>query len=142
MAHQTPGPSSSLRTTLEHKSIPSLFPQDESFPRRARSYNRAFNYQPAAICLPETDAHVSAAVLAAGIHGLKVQAKGGGHSYGAYSTGGRDGSLVVHMDKFDEVRLLDDGETAVVGAGVRLGRLAGELFRLKERALPHGTIKK
>ena len=34
-----------------------------------------------------------------------MQPKGGGHSYASYSSGGRDGSLIVDMENFDLVEV-------------------------------------
>lgn len=158
----------SLRSHLARLSVPSLFPDSPDYAKYAQSYNRVFSYQPAVICIPHTEEHVSSAVVTARAHGLKVQARGGGHSYAAYSAGGKDGSLIVDMRRFDGVELIPpplsppppappaaaaeaaateeaDTTVATVGAGVRLGRLAGELCRHNNtgrgRAVPHGTIQ-
>lgn len=45
------------------------------------------------------------------------------------------------MKNFSTVHLDINTNTAVVGAGVRLGQLATELFHQGKRAVPHGTIK-
>lgn len=45
------------------------------------------------------------------------------------------------MKSFSTVKLDIETNTAVVGAGVRLGQLATELFQQGKRAVPHGTIK-
>ncbi|KAI7774044.1 hypothetical protein LA080_009427 [Diaporthe eres] len=92
-------------------------------------------------CLPEDDDDVVNAIKAARAQDIKVQPKGGGHSYAAYSSGGQDGSLILHMRNFSAVKLDIETKIAVVGAGVRLGQLATELFRQGKRAVPHGTIK-
>ncbi|KAJ0103920.1 hypothetical protein J7T55_004245 [Diaporthe amygdali] len=130
-----------LRQQLDQYSVPSVFPDAPEFEKLAQSYNRVFTYNPAVICLPEKDDDVVNAIKAAQAHGVKVQAKGGGHSYAAYSSGGQDGSLILHMKSFSTVKLDIETNTAVVGAGVRLGQLATELFQQGKRAVPHGTIK-
>lgn len=141
-----------LRRLSQHPSpIPTVTRSSPSFPHHARSYNRVFSYSPLAICNPTDAPAVSHIVTAASSLGLKVQARGGGHSYAGYSAGGRDGSVVVDMRAFDGVELLDDGPghgqvgggviVARVGAGVRLGRLARELWDKGKRAVPHGTIQ-
>lgn len=130
-----------LRLDLQSLSVPALFPDSPDFERHSQSYNRVFSYRPAAICVPKTDQDISNAICCAHKHGLKVQPKSGGHSYGAFSSGGQDGSIIVHMKNFCSVELDTKTNIAVVGAGVRLGRLAGELFRQGKRAVPHGTIK-
>lgn len=132
---------SQLRSDLDSLSIPALFPSSPDFSARARSYNRVFTYQPAAIVFPTTATSIASTLAVARTHGLKVQPRSGGHSYGAYSAGGQDGSLIVDLTGFSTVTLDTATNVAVVGAGVRLGRLASELFRLGRRAVPHGTIK-
>ncbi|KAK7701915.1 hypothetical protein SLS64_010049 [Diaporthe eres] len=130
-----------LRQHLEQSSVPSVFPDAPEFKKLAQSYNRVFSYRPAAICLPEKDDDVVNAIKSARAQNIKVQPKGGGHSYAAYSSGGQDGSLILHMRNFSAVKLDVKTKIAVVGAGVRLGQLATELFRQGKRAVPHGTIK-
>lgn len=130
-----------LRLQLEHSSVPAVFPDAPEFNKLAQSYNRVFSYRPAAICLPENDDHVADAIRFARAHGVKVQPRGGGHSYAAYSSGGQDGSLIINMKNFSTVNLNNTTNVAVVGAGVRLGQLAAELFRQGRRAVPHGTIQ-
>lgn len=130
-----------LRLQLERSSVPTLFSDAPEYTKLAQSYNRVFSYRPAAICIPEKDDHVVDAVRFARAHGVKVQPKGGGHSYAAYSSGGQDDSLIIYMKNFSTVDLNNDTNIAVVGAGVRLGQLATELFCRGKRAVPHGTIQ-
>ncbi|KAG6367759.1 hypothetical protein INS49_001954 [Diaporthe citri] len=108
-----------LRQHLEQSSVPAVFPDAPEFKKLAQSYNRVFSYRPAAICLPEKDDDVVNAI----------------------NSGGQDGSLILHMRNFSAVSLDTETKVAVVGAGVRLGQLATELFRQGKRAVPHGTIK-
>lgn len=130
-----------LHHDLHSLAVPALSPDSPDFDRYAQSYNRVFSYKPAAICMPNTDQDIANAIRCAHKHGLKVQPKSGGHSYGAFSSGGQDGSIIMHMKNFDSVELDTNTNIAVVGAGVRLGRLADELYRQGKRAVPHGTIK-
>lgn len=130
-----------LRQQLKQSSVPSVFPDAPEFKKLAQSYNRVFSYRPAVICLPDEDGDVANAISSARTENLKVQPRGGGHSYAAYSAGGQDGSLILHMKNFSTVSLDTETGIAVVGAGVRLGQLATELFQQGRRAVPHGTIK-
>jgi FAD/FMN-containing dehydrogenase len=66
-------------------------------------YNLRLIYEPAVIMIPETPDQVSAAVCCAAASGLKVQAKGGGHSYASFSSGGQNGSAIIEMEKFDSI---------------------------------------
>jgi hypothetical protein len=66
-------------------------------------FNLRLQYQPAVVTIPNTADQVSSSVICAAAAGLKAQAKGGGHSYASFSSGGRDGSMVVDMQKFSEI---------------------------------------
>jgi FAD/FMN-containing dehydrogenase len=68
-------------------------------------YNLRLSYQPAVITLPIFSEHVSDSVTCAAEAGLKVQAKGGGHSYASFSSGGRDGFVVIDMENFNTIVL-------------------------------------
>lgn len=126
--------------SLQESGIPLHLPDTANFKELARPYNRHFLYKPAAISVPNTPEDISKAVSCAGSNDVKVQARSGGHSYAAYSLGGQNGSLVIDLRNFQTV-VVDEGTgVATVGAGVRLGTLASELFRQGERAVPHGTI--
>ncbi|ROV93855.1 hypothetical protein VMCG_08780 [Cytospora schulzeri] len=141
MSVSIPSDLDQLRHQLQQLSVPSVFPDSPEFESLSRSYNRVFSYRPAVICVPEKDKHVSNAILCASNHGVKVQAKGGGHSYAAYSSGGKNDSLILHMRNYSSVELDTKTNIALVGAGVRLGQLAVDLFQQGGRAVPHGTIK-
>jgi FAD/FMN-containing dehydrogenase len=130
---------SPLITTLQNISIPFHTPASPSFEILVRPFNRAFSFEPLAVVLPETTEHVSEAVLAAKAAGVKVQARSGGHSYAAHSTGGQDGSLIIDMRNFQSVSVDQETGLVRVGAGVRLGTLATELWKQGRRAIPHGT---
>jgi hypothetical protein len=95
-------------------------------------------YKPAAIILPTTAQQVSDAVVCAGKNNLKVQARSGGHSYASFSTGGKDGSVVIDLQNFQTINVNSAG-VATVGGGVRLGNLATGIYNQAQRALPHGT---
>ena len=68
-------------------------------------YNLRLVYEPAVITIPETPEQVSSSVTCAAAASLKVQAKGGGHSYASYSSGGQDGSLIIEMEKFASIEV-------------------------------------
>lgn len=74
-------------------------------------FNLRLSYDPAVITIPETPQQVSDSVTCAAAAYLKVQAKGGGHSYASYSSGGQNGSLIIEMEKFDEITV-DQSESA------------------------------
>jgi hypothetical protein len=66
-------------------------------------YNRRLVYVPAIVTIPTTPEDVSWSVQCAAASSLKVQAKGGGHSYASYSSGGQNGSLIIEMENFNSI---------------------------------------
>lgn len=101
--------------------------------------NRRLIYTPAAVVRASTPQHVSDAVGCASSTNTKVQAMSGGHSYGSFSSGGKDGSLVIQLEALEEISIDIATGIAKVGSGVRLGNLALGLFDQGRRAIPHGT---
>lgn len=66
-------------------------------------YNLRLPYTPAVVTVPSSPDEVSSSVKCAAAYKLKVQPKGGGHSYASYSSGGQNGSLIVDMEKFSAI---------------------------------------
>ncbi|KAI5785606.1 hypothetical protein DFH27DRAFT_265144 [Peziza echinospora] len=111
-------------------------PTSPSWSQAIEPYNLRLHYVPLVLIVPETARQVAAAVDCARRHKIKVQSRSGGHSYGAMGLGGKNGSLVIDLKKFNSIAV--DGETVTVGPGVRLGNLAIALFENGKRAMPHG----
>ncbi|KAI9834712.1 MAG: hypothetical protein M1826_000115 [Phylliscum demangeonii] len=97
-------------------------------------------YTPAVVVQPTTAQHISDAVICASRTETKVQALSGGHSYGSYSTGGKNGSLVVDLQTLQEISVDNATGIAKVGAGVQIGNLALGLFDQGKRAVPHDVV--
>jgi FAD/FMN-containing dehydrogenase len=132
---------SPLAKCLAEKNVPFKLPGDIGFDELAEAYNVRLQYTPAVIVIPEHEKyvqHIQDAVLCAAQHGLKVQARGGGHSYASFSLGGQDGSMVIDLQALQDVTVFD-GHTAKVGAGALLGNVALALYNHSGRALAHGT---
>ncbi|CAL8575991.1 hypothetical protein XPA_001885 [Xanthoria parietina] len=127
-----------LGQCLTQKNVPIRLASSSDFSQLAQPYNLRLPYTPAVIVLPTTVQHISDAVTCAAKYNVKVQPRGGGHSYAAFSLGGQDGAMVIDLQSFQEVSL-DANNVAKVGGGVRLGNLAQGIFDQKQRALPHGT---
>ena len=113
---------SSLELCLATAGLSYSVPAASDFQTLAKPYNLRLPYKPAVIVLPSTVDDVSAAVQCAQSSQLKVQARSGGHSYASFSLGGQDGSMVIDLEKFQNITV--NGNIATVGAGVRLGNLA------------------
>jgi FAD/FMN-containing dehydrogenase len=91
---------------------------------------------PDAILFAESIADVQAGVRLARERGLRVGVRSGGHSWGAW--GLRDGALLVDLSRLTELSLAEDGETAIVGPGVRGGLQLAPFLRQRGRAFPGG----
>ncbi|KAL8912101.1 MAG: hypothetical protein Q9171_002817 [Xanthocarpia ochracea] len=127
-----------LSECLTQKNVPIRLASSSDFSQLAQPYNLRLPYTPAVIVLPTTVQHVSDAVTCAAKYKVKVQPRGGGHSYAAFGLGGQNGAMVIDLQSFQQVSL-DVNNIAKVGGGVRLGNLAQAIYDQKQRALPHGT---
>ena len=116
--------------------IQTIQPSSPSWSQSIEPFNLRLHYEPLLLVVPETAKQVATAVNCARSHKVKVQSRSGGHSYGAMGLGGKNGSLVIDLKKFNSIAV--DGETVTVGPGVRLGNLAIALFENGKRAVPHG----
>lgn len=129
---------SGLLDCLGNKSVPLAVSTSANWTELVTTYNIRLQYEPVVIILPETTRQVSDAVVCASKNGIKVQAKSGGHSYASTSSGGKDGSMVVDLQRFHNVTVDEASGIASVGPGARLGNMALTLNE-KGRALAHGT---
>ncbi|KAJ0106777.1 hypothetical protein J7T55_001301 [Diaporthe amygdali] len=123
---------------LTNKNLSVIRPSDSTYSSYSSTYNLRLQYKPTVIVIATNNQHVSDAVLCAAKYKLKVQSRSGGHSYGSYSMGGKDGAVVIDLQKFQDVSLDSNTNIATFGAGLRLGNLELAL-RPTGRALPHGT---
>jgi hypothetical protein len=94
-----------LQACLANKSVPTRLNSSPDWTSLIDPYNLRLKYTPAAVTLPTTPQHVSDSVVCAVAAGVKVQARSGGHSYGSFSLGGRNGSLVVDLRNFNAISL-------------------------------------
>ncbi|KAF5020130.1 hypothetical protein F66182_7841 [Fusarium sp. NRRL 66182] len=130
--------STALNACLAERAVPYVPRNSTQWTQEARPYNLRLAYIPAAIVIPTTTEHIQDAVRCGSLHGVRVSARSGGHSYGSFGYGGEDGHLVVVLDAMDRVTLNKD-MSCNIQAGARLGHVATELFKLDQRAIPHGT---
>ncbi|KAF2463623.1 FAD-binding domain-containing protein [Lindgomyces ingoldianus] len=129
----------SLTDCLNSKNIPISLITSPDYASLAEPFNTRLPYKPVVIVLPITAQHVQDAVICASKAGVKVQAKSGGHSYASYSSGGKDGSMMIDLQPMQGVKLDTTTGIVTVGGGVRLGNLAKGIYDQGKRALPHGT---
>ena len=135
----TPPAPATLADCLGSKNVPVKFSSSADFSALSQPYNLRLAYTPAVIVMPTTTQHISDAVVCAGKSKVKVQAKGGGHSYASYSSGGQSGSMIIDLQGFQQVTLDTTTNIAKVGGGARLGNIATAIYNANKRALSHGT---
>ncbi|OAA65853.1 glucooligosaccharide oxidase [Niveomyces insectorum RCEF 264] len=102
-------------------------------------FNTRLQYTPAAIVVPKTIADIQAAVACAAKTGVKVNPKGGGHSYASFGLGGENGHLVIELDRLNKVTVDSTTNIATIDSGARLGHVFTELYKQGRRAISHGT---
>ncbi|KAH3995174.1 hypothetical protein HBI13_141290 [Parastagonospora nodorum] len=129
-----------LQDCLISKGVPTTLNSSSDWNSLTTAYNLRLQYTPVAVTIPTTPEHVSDSITCAAASGIKVQPRSGGHSYGSYSLGGKNGSLVVDLQKFNEITLDKSTNIIKVGSGVRLGNLGLAVFNQGHAALPHGTF--
>ncbi|QQQ80409.1 FAD-binding oxidoreductase [Saccharothrix sp. 6-C] len=113
-----------------------LLPGDGGYDAARLPFNSLFDHhRPAAIARCVRVEDVQRCLEEARRGGVRVAARGGGHSYAAYSTP-HDG-LVVDLGPMNGVEVRPDG-TAVIGAGARLGDVYAALAAAG-RCLPLGN---
>lgn len=95
--------------------------------------------KPIAVVHAANPQDVSIAVNVAARFSIPVQPRSGGHSYGAYSLGGRSGSLVIDLHHMDTVVVDQKTWKATIGGGTRLDKVTKELFAQGKRTIAHGT---
>ncbi|RKF72948.1 Berberine bridge enzyme-like 2 [Golovinomyces cichoracearum] len=139
IASRAENDANTVTSCLNENGVSQINPTSPDWAKLSSSYNLRLQYVPAVITMPKSSTEVSASIRCADKFRLKVQAKGGGHSYASFSSGGQDGSLIISMENFNEISLDPTTFIAKIGTGQRLGNIAQALFDQGKRALPHGT---
>ncbi|PVH98462.1 Glucooligosaccharide oxidase [Periconia macrospinosa] len=124
---------------LGDKNVPVQWEYSPDYAELAEPFNLRLPYKPKVIVLPTTEKHVQDGVKCANEGGFKVQARSGGHSYASFSSGGKDGSVVINLQGLHNISVDASTNVAKVGGGVRLGNLAQGVFDQGKRAVSHGT---
>ncbi|CAO1630850.1 unnamed protein product [Parajaminaea phylloscopi] len=144
-AHKAKGPTilEACLITAGIETTTSALNGTETFWDAAQSDNLHFHYHPHAVVFPTSTDQVSKALqcVADKDPSVAVAARSGGHSFGGYSSGGQDGSLIIDLKYLDYARLRSDGsQLAEVGPATRLGDVVKALWNNgHKRGMPHGT---
>lgn len=96
---------SSLVQCFRDPNVPYAISTSPNWAQYIKPFNLRLPYTPAAVTLPTTSRQVGDGITCAAANGLKVQPKGGGHSYASYSSGGRDGSVIIDMEAFNKIEV-------------------------------------
>ncbi|GHG03365.1 FAD-binding dehydrogenase [Amycolatopsis bullii] len=135
VAEAFPSPWERLRARLDGEL---LLPGDDGYDTARLPFNSLFDHhRPAAIARCVRPQDVQRCLEEARLSRVRVAARGGGHSYAAYST--PHNGLVVDLTRMSAVEVRSDG-TAVVGAGARLGQVYSALTAAG-RCLPLGNCQ-
>ncbi|KAK0719113.1 hypothetical protein B0H67DRAFT_532709 [Lasiosphaeris hirsuta] len=146
-AHCSPGgpvstSSESVIQCLTASNVPQALPGTPEFAKSSSPHNLRLRFTPLAIAVPSTVSHVQAAVACGRQHGVKVNARSGGHSYASHGIGGEDGHLVIDLRLLNQVIVDPDTKVATVGPGAKLGNMAIQLDAQGKRLIPHGICPK
>ncbi len=124
---------------LSAASVPVDAPSSQGWREDVAPFNMRLQYTPVAIAVPTTLAQVQEAVKRAVKTGVKVNPKGGGHSYASFGLGGENGHLVVELDRMSKITVDSTTQIASIEAGSRLGHVFTQLYAQGKRAISHGT---
>ncbi|KAF9957730.1 hypothetical protein BGZ72_001491, partial [Mortierella alpina] len=116
-----------------------ITPSSPEYNIRRFDFDRNFDYRPVAIYYPATNANVAAAIQCAAAYNISVAPRSGGHSFEAYSVGGKDGSLVIDLKQFQQFSINSTSGVATIGAGTRLGPLYFKLWNAGEYLVASGV---
>ncbi|UNI24935.1 hypothetical protein JDV02_010651 [Purpureocillium takamizusanense] len=130
---------SCLKSCLDWQKISSSVAGDATWNDLIDPYNLRIPFVPNTVVAVKKASEVSAALKCVRQCGdFKVQARGGGHSYGNFGLGGRNGSVVIDLAGLNKVTVRADG-TADIEGGLRLGNVDLALWDQGKRAMSHGT---
>lgn len=137
----TPSPQDDFLKALSKSGIKGKIREKGSveYPFDIVPWNLRCQPKPLAVVYPLNAGEVSTVVKVAAKYGVPVQARSGGHSYGSYSLGGRDGALVVDLGEMNSVVVDQKTWKATIGGGTKLKEVTNGLFEQGKRTIAHGT---
>lgn len=84
---------------LSQASVPTDKSGSSAWNADIKPFNQRVVYTPTAVAVPTTIAQIQASVNCGRTAGVKVTAKSGGHSYASLGLGGKNGNLVIVLDR-------------------------------------------
>src|SRR5215813_11869987 len=112
-------------------------PEDPDYDGARADFNRRFDVHPRAILFACSTEEVISGMRLALDKGVDLRARGGGHSFEAYSL--LEDGLVIDVSQIQHVEVAQDGRSARVGAGARLGDIYQRLWEAGQLTIPAGT---
>ena len=109
-----------LSTYRQRSELVYITADSKTWEEHATPYNLRIKGGAGVIVFAKSIAHVQEAVKCAFAHKVPVQARSGGHSYGAFSSA-IEGGMVIDLRDLDEVKYDDNSKVAIVEGGTRLG---------------------
>ncbi|GAA5935569.1 hypothetical protein JCM3775_003354 [Rhodotorula graminis] len=110
----------SLATCLQSKGLQPVTQSSGDYAADSAAYNQRIQPLPVALLYPSSSADISKALKCASSTGVKVSARGGGHSYASYGLGSGDGGFTIDLSRFNNITV-DSKGLATIGGGSRLG---------------------
>ncbi|KAH7349147.1 hypothetical protein BKA66DRAFT_600407 [Pyrenochaeta sp. MPI-SDFR-AT-0127] len=130
-------PSPEIIKCLKKASVKYYTASHKSWSKYATPYNLRVKVNPDVIVKASDTKSIQNSIICASTHKMKVQARAGGHSYAAFSSGTKDGGMVIDLRDLNTFVHERRNRVIVVGAGTRLGNLGLGLL-LKGEAISHG----
>lgn len=116
-----------------------ITPSSSAYNTDRYGHNLIFEFKPTAIYHPATNEDTAAAVQCATAFNVSIAPRSGGHSFEGYCEGGKDGALVIDVNKFQQFSLNPATGIATVGAGTLLGPMYSRLWRAGGYFVPAGV---
>ena len=111
-----------VTTCLSNRSLKHYTVSDKDYQTYASPYNQYIKTSPDVVVLARDSTDVQRAVICAAQSKMRVQARAGGHSYAAFSSGTKNGGMVIDLRNLASIKIDKKGGFATVGGGTRLGK--------------------
>ena len=126
-----------LEACIDAAGIPNAFVSDPNWAASISPWQLRIKPTPSGVIFPTTHAQIAAGLKCAVDRGIKVSARGGGHSYGSYGVGGKDGALVINMLAFNSTLYAPATGLFTYGGGSLVGPASTWLWENHGRHFPH-----
>ncbi|CAG8799240.1 21673_t:CDS:2, partial [Cetraspora pellucida] len=98
-----------------------VYPGDPDYYESIKVANCRNSYFPVVIIYVTKILDIQISLYCANALNIPATARSGGHSYEEYGNGGRNGVMVIDVQKFNQIIINKETKTVVIGTGNRLG---------------------